>query len=362
MNRRDFLKKAGAAAAGATLSPLMFANAQAGRYNWAMVTSWPTSLDTLQGGAEDVARILNEITGGDVQVQVYPAGAQVGAFEVYDAVSSGAFEMAHAAPYYFINKNPAHAFFTAVPFGMTVSQYEGWLLAGDGQSLHDELTHPDGVQAFLSGNTGPQTSGWFNREINVPADLRGLTIRFPGFGGQVLTELGANVQNLPGGEIYLALETGVIDAADWVAPYDDRILGLHQVAQYYYMPSWAEPSAGLASYINLDLYESLDPDIQSAVRTASAEAGQRIVARYMARNGEALRQMVEGGTQVRSMTPEVLNAMREATERIHEQNSAGNELYARILESYRSFQSNSSNWLESSEHSYLNYLYESDNG
>lgn len=347
--------------ASATLSPLMFANAQRSTYRWEMVTSWPTALDTIYGGAVDTAAVLAELTDGDVQVDVHPAGAQVGAFEVYDAVSSGAFQMAHAAPYYFINKDPTHAFFTSVPFGMTAQQFDAWMFSGGGQELFEELTGRDNVQAFVAGNTGPQTSGWFNKEINSPADLRGLTIRFPGFGGQVLSRVGANVQNLPGGEIFLALDTGVIDAADWVGPYDDEILGLHRAAKFYYFPSWAEPGAALASYINRDLYEGLPEDIQGAIRAASAEANQRMLAKYNARNQPALERLIQSGTEVKFLSTEVLETLERATDEIHEQNAAGNELYRRVLESYRTFMETVRDWHRISDHAYSSYVQRSRN-
>jgi TRAP-type mannitol/chloroaromatic compound transport system substrate-binding protein len=357
VKRRDFLKKAGVVTASASLSPLMFANAQRSSFRWGMVTSWPTALDTIFGGAQDTAAVLGELTDGDVQVEVFPAGAQVGAFEVYDAVSSGAFEMAHAAPYYFINKDPTHAFFTAVPFGMNAQQFDAWMFSGGGQALADELTNRDNVQTFVAGNTGPQTSGWFNREINSPADLRGLTIRFPGFGGQVLSRLGANVQNLPGGEIFLALDTGVIDAADWVGPYDDEILGLQNAARYYYYPSWAEPGASLSAYINKDLYDGLPADIQNAIRAASAEANQRMLAKYNARNEPALQRLIKGGTEVRTLPNAVLEALEGATDEIHAQNASGNDLYRRTLESYQAFQESVRAWHRTSEHAYNSYIY-----
>ncbi|MEX2541494.1 MAG: TRAP transporter substrate-binding protein DctP [Trueperaceae bacterium] len=357
MKRRDFLKKAGVVTASASLSPLMFASAQRSTYQWGMVTSWPTALDTIYGGAVDTAALIGELTDGDVQVEVFPAGAQVGAFEVYDAVSSGAFQMAHAAPYYFINKDPMHAFFTAVPFGMTAQQFDAWMISGDGQQLADELTHPDNVQTFVAGNTGPQTSGWYNKEINTPADLRGLTIRFPGFGGQVLSRVGANVQNLPGGEIFLALDTGVIDAADWVGPYDDEILGLQNAARYYYFPSWAEPGASLSAYIDKSLYDGLPADIQSAIRAASAEANQRMLAKYNARNEPALQRLIAGGTEVRTMSNDILSTLESATNEIHEQNASGNELYRRTLESYQAFQASVREWHRTGDHAYNSYIY-----
>lgn len=357
MKRRDFLKKAGVVTASASLSPLIFANAQNRKFRWGMPTSWPTALDTIYGGATDTARLINELTDGDVEIEVFPAGAQIGAFEVYDAVSSGAFEMAHAAPYYFINKDPTHAFFTAVPFGLDAQQINAWYYAGDGQALFEELTHRDNVQAWPAGNTAAQTSGWFKKEINTVADLQGLTMRFPGFGGQVMSRVGVNVQNLPGGEIFLALDTGVIDAADWVGPYDDKILGLNRAAKYYYFPSWAEPGAALAAYINLDVYNGLPEDIQAAIRTATAEANQLMLAKYDARNGEALKSLIDEGTEVRFLSKEILDRLHAATDEIHEQNASGNELYRKVLDNYRSFQESVRSWHAVSQHPYNSYIY-----
>jgi TRAP-type mannitol/chloroaromatic compound transport system substrate-binding protein len=357
MKRRDFLKKAGIATVGAGLSPLMFANAQRSTYRFEMVTSWPTALDAIYGGAVNTARYLSEMTDGDVEVDVYPAGAQVGAFEVYDAVSSGAFAMGHAAPYYFYNKNPVHAFFTAVPFGMDASQFDAWMNAGDGQAFSDELTTPDDVIMFPAGNTGPQTSGWFKREVNTVADLQGLTIRTPGFGGQVLSKVGANVQNVPGGEVFISLETGVLDAADWVGPYDDEILGLQNAAPYYYLPSWAEPGASLAVYMNRSMYNDLPTSIQEALKAAAARANQQMLADYTAKNDAALARLVAGGTQIRTMSNEILQALQAATNEIHEENAQGNDLYVRVLENYRAFLAAARAWNRVSGYTYDTFVF-----
>jgi TRAP-type mannitol/chloroaromatic compound transport system substrate-binding protein len=360
MKRRDFLKKAGVVTVGAGLSPLMFANAQRSTYRFEMVTSWPTALDAIYGGAVNTARYLSEMTDGDVTVDVYPAGAQVGAFEVYDAVSSGAFAMGHAAPYYFYNKNPVHAFFTAVPFGMDAPQFDAWMNAGDGQAFSDELTAPDDVIMFPAGNTGPQTGGWYKREIATVADLQGLTIRTPGFGGQVLGKVGANVQNVPGGEVFISLETGVLDAADWVGPYDDEILGLNTAATYYYLPSWAEPGASLAVYMNRTEFDGLPGDIQEALRSAAARANQQMLAEYTAKNAAALARMVASGTQVRTFSTEILDALRGATQEIHAENAQGNDLYVRVLENYNAFQDAAREWLSASGYAYARYIYGDD--
>lgn len=357
MKRRDFLKKAGVATVGAGLSPLMFANAQAATYQFDMVTSWPTALDAIYGGAVNTAKYLNEMTGGDVEVTVYPAGAQVGAFEVYDAVSSGAFAMGHAAPYYFYNKNPVHAFYTAVPFGMDAAQFDSWFNTGDGRALADELTAPDDVFMVPAGNTGPQTGGWFKREVNTIADMQGLVMRTPGFGGQVLTRIGANVQNVPGGQVFISLDTGVLDMADWVGPYDDEILGLNTAAQFYYLPSWAEPGASLAAYMNLSVYNDLPKDIQEAFISAAARANQQMMADYYAKNNEALARLVASGTQVRTFSTAILDALRSATEEVHASNSIGNALYVKTLENYKTFLDNARTWNRQSGYAYENYVY-----
>jgi len=357
MDRRNFLKKAGVAAAGAAISPLMFARAQRSTFNFEMVTSWPTSLDTLYGSAEAVAQYINEASDGDINIRVYPAGAQIGALEVYDAVSTGAFSMAHTAPYYFINKNPAHGFFTAVPFGMDSQQFNAWMMTGNGDALHQELLAPDNMVAFPAGNTGAQTGGWFKREINTVADLQGLTMRFPGFGGQVMSRVGVNVQNIPGGELYLALDTGVIDAADWVGPYDDQILGLNRAAPYYYFPSWAEPGPGVCTYMNKDDFESLPADLQAVVRDACARVNGEMLANYDTKNYTALQELVASGTQIRIFSDEILQAFAQATEEIHAENAAAHPIYGRIHEDYRQFMQNVRSWTEVTYHAYNQFIF-----
>jgi TRAP-type mannitol/chloroaromatic compound transport system substrate-binding protein len=357
MKRRDFLKKAGVATVGAGLSPLMFANAQAATYTFDMVTSWPTSLDTIYGGALNTAQYLNEITDGDVEVNVYPAGAQVGGLEVYDTVSLGAFQMGHTASYYYVGKDPTHGFFTAVPFGMNAQQMDAWFTSGGGQELFNEINARDNMIAFPAGNTGVQMGGWFNREINSPDDLQGLTMRIPGLGGQVMGRVGANVQNIPGGEIFLALDTGVIDATEWVGPYDDEILGLNQAARYYYAPGWHEPGPTLSTYVNLDVYNDLPADIQYAIQAASARANTKMLADYDAKNGPALRRLVEAGAELRTFPQPVLDTLEAAMNEIHQENAANNEFYARVHDAYMSFMSGIREWHQASEYAFHDYVY-----
>jgi TRAP-type mannitol/chloroaromatic compound transport system substrate-binding protein len=361
MKRRDFLKKAGTAvAASSAFSPLMFANAQAGTYRFGMVTSWPTSLDTIFGGATNTAAYLTELTDGDVEVEVFPAGAQVGGLEVYDAVSSGAFEMGHTASYYYVGKDPAHGFFTSVPFGLNAQQQNAWLLSGGGQALWDEINARDNLIAFAAGNTGVQMGGWFNVEINSPEDLNGLRMRIPGLGGQVMGRAGVNVQLIPGGEIFVALEHGVIDATEWVGPYDDEILGLNQAAQYYYAPGWHEPGPTLGTYMNLDVYNDLPADIQAAVRYASEAANQKMLADYDAKNGPAYQRLIEAGAQPRTFPDDVLAVLEGHMNDINEENAAADEFYARVYESYLTFRDAVRGFHEVGEFAFMNYALNSE--
>lgn len=356
MKRRTFLKGAGigVAATGAAYAPAVIA--QPRRFRFEMVTSWPAALDTLYGTAQYFARRIEEMTDGDLQIRTYPAGAQVGPLEVYDAVSSGAFDCCHTAPYYFIGKSPAHGFFTALPFGMTLEEQDAWMLAGDGQALWDELNARDDLVAFPGGNTGPQTGGWFNREINSPADLRGLRMRFPGHGGRVMAKAGVSIQLLPGGEVFTAMERGALDAAEWVGPYDDQILGMHRVAKYYYLPSWAEASAMLGFYFNRKAFDRLPADIRHQIRACAAESNAWMSAQYAARNPVALAQLVESGTQVRQFPEEVLAVFERGAREVHEEDLRDRD-YARTHANWAAFMERSRSWNRDTTHRFRGYLF-----
>lgn len=356
MKRRQFLTgAAGAAAAASTVfSPMTIARNK--KYRLGMVTSWPSSLDTLFGTAEFIGRSIEQATDGDVEVEVFAAGEQVGGLEVYDAVSSGAFAMGHTASYYYIGRDPTHAFFTAMPFGLTGQQQNAWIEEGGGGELWDELNARSNMVAFLAGNTGGQTGGWFNKEINSPDDLKGLKMRFPGVGGQVMARAGVNIQNLPGGQVYFALERGVIDAADWVSPYDDEILQLNKAAKYYYMPSWAEPGATLGLYLNNDIFKDLPKDIRDTIATVARAANERMFAQYTARNGPALKRLVDDGAQVRTFPSEVLDLLKKYTDEIQQEHADKNKLYAKVYDQWQGFRDDVRAWTDASEYNYLRYI------
>ena len=357
MKRREFLKKAGVATAAATLSPLLFAKAQASRFRFEMVTSWPTSLDTLYGTATRAADMLNAMTDGDVSIDVYPAGAQVGALEVYDAVSSGAFDFGHTASYYYVGKDQTHGFFTSMPFGLNAQQTNAWFYDGNGIALWNELNARDDLIAFPAGNTGVQMGGWFNKEIHSPEDIIGLTMRIPALGGQVFNRAGGNAQNIAAGEIFLALERGTVDAAEWVGPYDDEILGLHRAARYYYGPAWQEPGPALGLYVNLQTFEGLPADVQQAIQGVAQAVNVDMLSRYEARNGAALERLVAGGTQVRTFPLEVMQHFERAMNELHEIHRAANPFYARVHDDYEAFATTVRSWGAFSEYPIQHYVH-----
>ncbi len=358
MKRRGFLTgaAAGAVAASTTFSPNVIARNR--RFRIEMVTSWPAALTNLYGTAEYFAQRVGEMTDGDVQVTTYPGGAQVGPLEVYDAVSSGAFEACHTAPYYFIGQSPAHGFYTAMPFGMTLHEQNAWMIHGGGQELWDELNARDNLIAFPGGNTGAQTGGWFNKEINSVSDLRGLRMRFPGHGGRVMAKAGVNIQQLPGGEVFTAMERGALDAAEWVGPDDDMTLGMHRVAKYLYMPSWAETSAMLGFYFNEDTWAEFPADIQAMIKAASYEANSWMAARYNVRNPAALEKLqTEHGIEVRQFPREVLQAFYGGAQEVHEEDMR-DDMYAKIYEEWDAFRTKVRSWTRQTTHAYENFIYE----
>ncbi|HAU01734.1 MAG TPA: ABC transporter substrate-binding protein, partial [Porticoccaceae bacterium] len=234
-------------------------------FQWKLVTTWPKNFPGLGTAPENFAKNVERMSNGRLKIKVFGAGQLVPAFEVFDAVSQGTAQIGHGASYYWKGKVPASVFYTAVPFGLNAQEMNAWLQYGGGLELWRELYAPFNLIPFAGGNTGVQMAGWFNREINSIADLKGLKMRIPGLGGEVFTRAGGTSINLPGGELYTSMQTGVIDATEWVGPYNDLAFGFHQVAKYYYYPGWQEPGPTLELIINKAAYESLPADLQAIV-------------------------------------------------------------------------------------------------
>ena len=267
MDRRSFLKTS--AIGGVAASTLAAPAIASGHRTLTMVTSWPRGFAGVHDAAQRCADVITEATDGQLTVDLKSAGELVGALEVFDAVSSGQADMYHAADYYFINQHPAFAFFTAVPFGMTAAELATWYYHDGGMELHDELGQIFGLKSFLAGNTGAQAGGWFRKRIESAEDLNGLKFRMPGLGGKVLSEVGASVQNLPGGEIYQALASGAIDGTEWIGPWADEAAGFMEVTKTYYTAGFHEPGAGLTLATNRDVFESLSLAHQRAIENVA---------------------------------------------------------------------------------------------
>jgi TRAP-type mannitol/chloroaromatic compound transport system substrate-binding protein len=323
--------------------------------NWKLVTTWPKNFPGLGLGPETLARTVREMSNGRLQIHVYGAGEMVPAFGVFDAVSQGVAEIGHGASYYWTGKAPAAVFFTSVPFGFTAQEINAWIHYGGGLELWRELYAPFNLLPMAGGNSGVQMAGWFNKEINSVGDLKGLKMRIPGLGGEVLSRAGGTAVTLPGGELYTSLQTGVIDATEWVGPYNDLALGLHQVAKYYYYPGWHEPGSMLEVVVNKDAFNSLPADLQAIVTTAARAANQDMLDEYTARNNAALRELVEvHGVDVRKLPDDVLIALHRASDEAIADLVAGDPQAEKVYQSFRAFLDNVTAYHHISEQAYIN--------
>ena len=355
MQRRDFLKKAGAGtlAVGVGVAGAQAAQAKT-EYKWKMVTTWPKNFPGLGTGAENLARLITEMSGGRIQVKVYGASELVPAFEVFDAVSRGTAEMGHGAAYYWKGKAPAAQFFAAMPFGMTAQEFNGWIYYGGGQALWDELYAPFGLMGMPAGNTGVQMGGWFNKEINSLEDLNGLKMRIPGLGGEVLQRLGGTPINLPGGEIFTSLQSGNIDATDWVGPYNDQAFGLYKAAKFYYYPGFHEPGTCLEVLVNKKAFEALPGDLQSIVVNAAKAVNIDMLSEYTVRNPGALKQLgEEHGVQLRQFPADVLQGLRKVSGEVMDEVAKGDPMSAKVHAAYTAFLESARQYTDLSELAYV---------
>jgi len=304
---------------------------------WKLVTSWPKNFPGLGKGPETFAEYVNQMSGGRMEVRVYGAGELVPGFEVFDAVSGGSVEMGHAGAYYWKGKMPAAPIFSAIPFGMNATEMNAWLHYGGGMELWRELYAPYGVIPFAGGSSGTQMAGWFKKEINSLEDFQGLKMRIPGLGGDVFKEVGGLPVTLTGGELFTALQTGVIDATEWVGPYNDLAFGLHKAAKYYYHSGWHEPGTLLEFIVNKTAFDALPKDLQKIVEVATRAANQDMLDEYTARNPNAMKQLVEYGTELRALPKDVIEALKVATAKVIKQERANDADFDRIYASYDAF-------------------------
>lgn len=314
------------------------AAAQPQTFNWKMVTAWPKNYPALGTSAERVAERINSMSAGRLTIKVYAGGELVPALEVFDAVSRGTAHMGHGAAYYWKGKTDTAQFFTSVPFGLSAIEMNAWLHKGGGLQLWQEAYAPFGVKPFAIGNSGMQMGGWFNKEIQSLDDLKGLKIRMPGLGGEVLTRLGATTVNLPGSEVFTALQTNAIDASDWVSPYNDLAFGLHKAAKYYYYPGWQEPQAVLELIINQEAWDSLPADLQAIVTEAIRAGNADMLDDFTWNNARALSELKQADVQLRRFPDEVLQAMEKESALVLSDLASNSDLNQRIWDSMQAFQ------------------------
>ena len=323
-------------------------------YQWKMITTWPKNFPGLGFAAENFSRAVEEMSNGRLTVHVYGAGEIVPALEVFDAVSQGVVDAGHGASYYWKGKVPASVFFTSVPFGLNAQEMNGWLHYGGGLELWQEAYAPYNLVPMAGGSTGVQMAGWFNREINSIEDLKGLKMRIPGLAGEVFAAAGGTAVTIPGGELYTSMQTGVIDALEWVGPYNDKSLGFHEVAKYYYYPGWHEPGSILEFIVNKDSLEALPTDLQAIVKYASRAISQDMLDEYTARNNAALESLIEEGVQLRRLPDDVLLALWQGSQVVMQKLVASDPMAAKVYESYRKFYKGARNYHHISEQAYIN--------
>jgi TRAP-type mannitol/chloroaromatic compound transport system substrate-binding protein len=324
-------------------------------YEWKMVTSWPKNFPGIGTSAETLAKDITEMSGGRLTVKVYAAGELVPALEVFDAVSRGTAEMGHSASYYWKGKVPAAQFFTTVPFGLTAQEFNAWIYYGGGLELWEELYAPFNLIPMPVGNPGAQMGGWFNKEINSLEDFQGLKMRMPGLGGEVLKKIGATPVTLPGSEIFTALQTGTIDATEWVGPYNDLAFGLYKAAKYYYYPGWHEPGSAVELTVNKDAFEALPSDLQAIVRIAAQKANLDMLSEYTARNNAALQTLInEHGVILKTYPKDLIEALKKASDETLKEVAANDPDSQRVYNSFKAFLDTVSAWHDVSERAFIN--------
>jgi TRAP-type mannitol/chloroaromatic compound transport system substrate-binding protein len=361
MQRRQLIRAAGLAGGAGVLSACSIrrvdgtATAELPRVRWRMATSWPHALDTIYGGAVTIADQVSAMSGGRFTIEPYAAGEIVPGLQVLDAVQNGAVECGHTASYYYVGKNPALAFGTAVPFGLTPQQQNTWLYEAGGNDALNRIYADFGVRSFPAGNTGPQMGGWFKRQLDGPDSLKGLKMRIPGLGGKVMAALGVNVQVLPGGEIYLALERGAIDAAEFTGPYDDSKLGLPKAARYYYYPGWWEPGPTLTALVNQRAWAKLPEAYQQMFESACQSANLLMLSRYDRLNAKALETLRQGTTQVEFYGDGIMNAARSATDDLMADIARGDAGFNGLWSEWKQFRQLARGWNQVTELSYARF-------
>ena len=355
MKRRSFLKSLGGSLA---LTSLLTSNSSKSsektEFKWKMVTSWPKNFPGLGTGAENLARLINGLSNNRIKIKVFGANELIPPLEVFDFVSNGGAEIGHSGAYYWKGKSEACQFFSSVPFGMNSQEMNAWLYYGDGIKLWEKLYNGFNLVPRPAGNTGVQMGGWFNKEIKSVDDLKGLKMRIPGLGGEVLSRAGGVPVTLAGAEIFTALQTGIIDATEWVGPYNDRAFGLHKAARYYYYPGWHEPGPTIECIINKKKYNMLPKDLKLIIDIACKAVNIDMLSDYTAKNNMALQFLKSENIKILKFPDEVLARLMEISETILSEISQTDDITQEVYNSYMKFKEDVSPWTNISDKAFLN--------
>ncbi|MGD9332057.1 MAG: TRAP transporter substrate-binding protein [Desulfobacterales bacterium] len=371
MERRDFLRKAGLAAAGAVAAGAGLASCGQQKqetaqgpavqpkktYEWKMVTTWPPNLPVLQTGAERFAKRVGEATGGQLKIEVFAGGELVPPLGVFDAVSEGTVECGSGASYYWAGKVPAAQWFAAVPFGFNPQGINAWFYSGGGLQLWEEVYAPFNVIPRPQGNTGVQMGGWFRKDMNTIDDYKGLKMRIPGLGGKVISKAGGTVVLLPGGEIFTSLERGVIDATEWVGPMHDLRMGFYKAAKNYYYPGWHEPGTCLEVMFNKKAYEALPVELQQIIDAVAAETNMWSLSEFEAGNGAALQTLIsEHNVNLVRFPEQLLAELRKLAQETLEEEAEKDPMSRKVHEAFKKFKAQVGVWGSVSENAYYNVI------
>jgi TRAP-type mannitol/chloroaromatic compound transport system substrate-binding protein len=355
MQRREILKKGlvglGGVAAASTIAAPAIAKE---RVEIAMVATWGRDFPGLGTGAQRFAKRLSDMSDGRIQVTYYAANERVKAFDSFDEVASGNAQMYHGAEYYWKGKHPGWAYFTSVPFGLTYTEMNAWIRFGGGQELWDELGADYGLKGLMCGNTGVQMGGWFRKEMNSVDDFKGLKMRMPGLGGDVLAKLGGSPVSLPGGQIYENLISGSIDATEWVGPWNDELMKFYEAAKYYYYPGMHEPGAMLACGMNKTWWDGLSKSDQMMIEAASSMENDVMMSEYNYKNGAALKRLInDQGVKLRQFNDDIYDGFAEASEEVFAEVQEHSDLANRIHQSFVTARTDIGAWAEISDQAYL---------
>jgi len=363
LRRREFLKKSAVAALGS--SALISACSDEKKYaepdkisnekfEWKMVTAWPPHYPILGESADKMAKEIEVMSSGRLKIKVFGGGELVPALESFDAASQGVADMCHSASYYWAGKVPAAQFFTAIPFGMNSQQAYSWFFNGGGIDLWKEIYDPFNLIPFPAGGTGAQMGGWFNKQINSVADLNGLKMRIPGIGGKVMNKAGGSSVLSAGAEIYTNLERGVIDAAEWVGPYHDYLMGFHKIAKYYYYPGWQEPASFVELLVNKNSFNGLPDDLKKIIETVATSHCLSMFSTFEQKNAEYYNKLKnEEKVDFRKFPDDVLAVLKKYTEEVLQEMTDSDPMSKKVYDSYKKFQKISSVWTYTAENNYM---------